>query len=203
MTPAILGNQPSTLSIYQSSKKPGEDPKTLKVQDTELKFDNLLKIDAGKEIPAAQAAWKNGTDEVFFKAGNDTYVLSGEGLPLGKLDVGSSFSFMGQDAKITYKHDEINSTKDGLISGLKNAGRGVLLSAGFAGVIGGVIGGMVGAGSLSGVVKGVGVGMGVGIVSGGTVGVIMGAISTSISTATGSVHSQSELDSNILKAFGK
>lgn len=203
MQPAILGPQPSTLSIYQSSKKPGENANTLKIQDTELKFENLLKIDAGKEIPAAQAAWKNGTDEVFFKVDNDTYVLSGEALPLGKIDVGSRFTFMGQEARVTYTHDEINSTRDGLISGLKDAGRGTLLVAGIAGIAGGVIGGLVGAGSLSGVVEGVGIGLGVGTVSGGALGLVYGAITTSISTATGAVQAKGNLDPNILKAFGK
>lgn len=173
------------------------------VKETALKYEQLLKIQPGQEIPAAQASWDNGCDEVFFKVGQDTYVLSGESLPMGKVKVGSTFDFMGQEARVTYKNNEINSTKDGLIQGLKDAGKGTLRSAIFLGAVGGVIGGLVGGPSFTGVLKGAAVGLGIGSVSGGVIGAAYGVIFTGISTATGAFEGQSAKDPNILKAFGR
>lgn len=92
----------------------------------------ILKLKKGQEEAAkkAAAASNNGTDDVFFKVGEDTFVASGRDLLKHKGlyffnqvdDRGVTVEYDGQKREITNLQNQANTPKEGMLWGLQIPG---------------------------------------------------------------------------------
>lgn len=79
----------------------------------------IVRLDRFDAPRAVEAARKDGADNVFFKAGDDLYVASGDHMNLKNLKVQDTFEFLDKQAYITGVNNEANSFGEHLGTGAK------------------------------------------------------------------------------------
>ena len=84
-----------------------------------------LHIEGIKEINktpqrAAEITKKDGLDEVYFTAGDKSYVAFGKGMETSKFKAKEGITFEGSKAEINSTDNEVNSAKDGAKKALKS-----------------------------------------------------------------------------------
>ena len=159
---------------------------TLSVQTNQPLFPrNTSRIKAGQEIAAAEAARKDGADNLFFRVERDTYVASGRGMDLQKLKAGDGVVFDGRRGTVVTVDDELNSAGDGI----RQVGRAVDRGTKVTGASGGVAGAILAAAAVQtttgfgavlapvAIAGGVGLGVGAGLLVGGAAGTVVTAVS--------------------------
>ncbi|MBM3266438.1 MAG: hypothetical protein FJZ01_02215 [Candidatus Sericytochromatia bacterium] len=88
---------------------------------------SIVKIQAGREPGAYEAARRNGLDDVFFRIGQDTYVASGRGLSPEGARVGANVQFGDRQGQVVRVDQEVNTASEGAWMGIRYAGLGAAI----------------------------------------------------------------------------
>jgi hypothetical protein len=73
---------------------------------------SLKPVGEGQERAVMDAAKKNGADDVLLKVGNDTFLASGRGLPIGR--VKNTVTLDGREGRVLDKNAELNTFGEGM-----------------------------------------------------------------------------------------
>lgn len=101
-----------------------------------IKPQTLVKLDPRWVSKAMSEAKSDGADNIFFKAGQDTYVASAKNLPVSGLQVDNVFEFKGQKARVIALDNEANSMKEHLGTAGAISGAIATVGAGWVGLLG-------------------------------------------------------------------
>ncbi|MDB5101183.1 MAG: hypothetical protein JWM80_5604 [Cyanobacteria bacterium RYN_339] len=101
----------------------------------------VTKLPAGQELSAMGAAAHNGADDVLIKVGQDHYMASGRGLPLGGVKTNDVVTIDGREGRVVAVDKQLNSFKEGILAWPGLAVGGLGAAWGVGGFIQGILAG--------------------------------------------------------------
>lgn len=164
-------------------------PNPSSAKGTVLQAASVYRLRPGAEADAVKAAKDDGADNVFVRAGQDLFVLSGRGMDLSRTRPGDRMVVKGRQGVVVAVDDQVNSAGDGgkrFVKTLDGAKDFVAQSAIVGGVASGVIfaqQGVAFGASASALATGTTAGA---IVGGATVGLwVLGAVAVGAGVVAG------------------